>query len=120
MSVAIKTTKKKYKTTEVHAKRIDAKINRITFGAICRCNHLTPASEAKMENLLVPGSAVVPKIAETIERNSPGFEPAVCEPAVCEPEDEDVVALLDGKSLRIAPLPKLDDLVPSAEAYDFD
>ena len=110
MSVAVKTTKtKKYKTTEVHVKRIDAKINRITFGAICRCNHLTPASEAKMENLLVPGSAVVPTLAETIRRNEPDFWEI---PAILTFEGE---VIDEPKSP-----PDLDVIEPESEAYDFD
>lgn len=64
---------KQYRTIEVNVKRIDKAINSTTFFAICSVNHLTPASEAEMENLLVPGSTVVPMRVETIEQNSPEF-----------------------------------------------
>ena len=40
---------------------------------ICNCNHLTPASEAELDNLIVPGTSVVPTREEVIARNSPGY-----------------------------------------------
>lgn len=95
---------KLYNTTEVHVKRIDREINQTTFNAICGTNHLTPASEARMENLLVPGSTVVPTIAETIEANSPGFEPPVM-PVFTMPDEVDEIDA---------------DPTPPPEAYDFD
>jgi len=79
-------------------KDVDATENRQTLDSICCTNHLTPASEAEMDNLLHPGSVKVPTRAETIKRNSPGF---------VDPNEEFV------------PEPDwMDDAVPSNDAYE--
>jgi hypothetical protein len=97
---------KAYNTTEVHVKRIDRTVNQKTFNAICETNHLTPQTEARMENLLVPGSAVVPTRAETIEANSPGYEPPVT-PVFAMPDEVDEVEV-DAEP------------TPTEEAYEYD
>ena len=83
----------RYNTTEVHVKRIDRAVERRTFQAICSVNHLTPASEAAMENCLLPDDKKisVPSIAETIEENSPGYEPPQSEPTWEQERDEEDV-----------------------------
>lgn len=105
----MQTVKKPYNTTDVNGKRIDGEVNRRTFNAICSLNHLTPASEAAMENLLVPGSAVVPTEAETILRNSPDFIETPVKLVLPMPVDLDAPA----ESQPAA-------ATPSAEAYEFD
>lgn len=78
-------------------KVIDPTEDRHTLNSICSTNHLTPASEAAMDNLIHPGSANVPTRDEIIKRNSPGFvDPS--EDFVSEPD-------------------WMDD-IPSAEAYE--
>ena len=78
-------------------KVIDPTENRNTLDSICSTNHLTPASEAAMDNLLHPGSASVPTRNEIIKRNSPGF---------VDPNEEYV------------PEPDWKDDVPTKEAYE--
>ena len=95
-------TTKKYNLTDVNLKRIDAAINRSTFSAIESCHHLTPETEAKMENLLVPGSTVVPTLAETARRNEPDFW------------EIPAIITFEGASFD------LEVIEPGPEAYDFD
>lgn len=57
-----------------NSKVIDSTEDRQTLDSICSTNHLTPASEAAMDNLIHPGSESVPTREEIIKRNSPGFE----------------------------------------------
>lgn len=65
-------TKKHNWVTGPNNKVVKADDDRATKLAICSCNHLTPASEAALDNLL-GWKVSVPKRAETIERNTPGF-----------------------------------------------
>jgi len=48
---------------------VETKVDRSQAAKIWSCNHLTPITEAKMDNLLVPTKE------EVIKRNSPGYEP---------------------------------------------
>lgn len=81
-----------------NGKIVDPTENRHTLDSICSTNHLTPASEAVMDNLIHPGSVKVPTRNEVIKRNSPGFV-AINEQFIPEPD-------------------WLDNAVPSAEAYE--
>lgn len=81
----------KYNTIGVKVKRIETAVTQRQFRAIEGVRHLTPASEARMENCLLPkGSKIpVPTVAEIIERNSPGYEPPNPEPVFEQPRDDD-------------------------------
>lgn len=85
MATQLATKPKKYNTTEVKVKRIDRGIERRMFAAIEAVHHLTPASEAEMENCLVPGSTIVPTRKQTIKENTPGYVAPQPEPT-WEPE----------------------------------
>lgn len=80
----------KYNTIGVNVKRIETTVTQRQFRAIEGVRHLTPASEAVMENCLLPkGSKIlVPTREQTIKENSPGYEPPIPEPVFEQPRDE--------------------------------
>ncbi len=80
-------TKKHNWVTGPNNKIVQADEDRATMLGICSCNHLTPASEAALDNLL-GWKVLVPTKKETIERNEPGFEPEVEAEAEAEVEAE--------------------------------
>lgn len=82
---------KRYNTIEVKVKKIDRAVNRQAFVAIESVHHLTPATEAEMENCLSPdGEKIpVPSRAQTIKRNSPGYVSPLSEPTFEQARDEE-------------------------------
>ena len=66
-------TKKHNWVTGPNHKVVEADHAAAMRASICACNHLTPATEAEMENLITPGSVRVPTRAEVITRNEPGY-----------------------------------------------
>ncbi len=62
-----------YMTIGVNDTRVDREVERATFVAIEGVNHLTPATEAAMENCLRPDEIAALE-AKTIKRNSQGSD----------------------------------------------
>lgn len=94
---------KPYNTlTGPDTKTVDVDVTRAIQARICACHHLTPATEAKMDNCIF-GPRPIPTREQTIERNSPGY---VDPTPIAEEDDPD--------------FPEWEDVKPGPEAFDYD
>jgi len=79
-------------------KVVDRNANRLALQFICGCNHLTPAAEEELDNLL---NQIAPKVSKS-------------EQTVCEP-DMEVLASFEANENDW-----LDVVEPGAEAFEYD
>lgn len=90
---------KKYNiVTGPNHKVVDQKIDQIASNFICGCNHLTPATEAELDNLFAEMNRNTP------EKNSD---------TVCEPD----IAVIEALE---TPLDDFLDVEPPPAAYEYD
>lgn len=84
-------------TTGPNNKIVDRGIDRAAVSFICSCNHLTPAEDARMDNLLASMTTETPK-----------------DQTVCEP-NADILAALEAPSE-----PDWRNEEPPLEAFEYD